>query len=340
MKSLDRDEVRRLLVRLPNWMGDTVMALPALRTIRNAWSGGTITLVGPWAQLVSGQDVGDEFVDAPHSLRDRARFIREIRSKPFDLAILLPNSFHSALLAWLGRVRWRVGYRGDARDFMLTHPVPPASESTHQVDQYLGLLEAIGISADERVPRFRVTEEARSSAQALMRSAGVEPERRPIGIQLGAAFGPSKRWIPERIVELVDRLHDDGLEVLLLGGREEEPLARWIADRARVRIPSLVGKDSPDLLPGLLFSCRALLSADSGPAHLAAAVGTPVVTIFGPTDPRKTRPLGEHQTALSAKVACSPCFLPHCPIDHICMTGISVGEVLDGLIRAAKAVGI
>ena len=181
-----------------------------------------------------------------------------------------------------------------------------------------------------------MTEEERFGARALMRSAGVEPESRPIGIQLGAAFGPSKRWLPERIVELADRLHDDGVGALLLGGREEEPLARWIADRARVRIPSLVGKDSPDLLPGLLFSCRALLSADSGPAHLAAAVGTPVVTIFGPTDPGRTRPLGERQTVLSAKVPCSPCFLPHCPIDHICMTGISVGEVRDGLIRSAR----
>jgi heptosyltransferase-2 len=169
-----------------------------------------------------------------------------------------------------------------------------------------------------------------------MRSAGVEPESRPIGIHLGAACGPSKRRIPERIVELAHRLHDDGVGALLLGGREEEPLARWIADRVRVRIPSLVGKDSPDLLPGLLVSCRALLSADSGPAHLAAAVGTPVVTIFGPTDPRKTRPLGERQIVLSAKVPCSPCFLPHCPIDHICMTGISVGEVRDGLIRSAR----
>jgi heptosyltransferase-2 len=197
------------------------------------------------------------------------------------------------------------------------------------VDAYLHLVESIGVSVRERIPRFTVTEDELARADELFWSLGIDPNSRLVGIQLGAAFGPSKRWIPERIVELVERLSKEGdAEPLLLGSREEEPLAQWIAERVSTPLHSLVGKETPDQLPAILARCRGLVSADSGPAHLAAAVGTPVVTLFGPTDPRKTRPLGERQSARWAQVSCSPCFLSHCPIDHVCMTNITTQQVL------------
>jgi heptosyltransferase-2 len=337
---LEPELIRRILVRLPNWLGDTVMALPALRAIRKSWPAGEITLAGPWAGLLSSQSVGDHFLNVRQEWRNPAGFVWSARSASFDLAVLFPNSFQSALFSWLGGIRWRVGYRSDGRGWLLTHPVPRPSGITHQVEEYLGLISAVGIPSGESIPRYSVTPRDADRAWEILRALGLGPESRFIGIQLGAAFGPSKRWLPERLVELVERLHAAvGAEPLLLGPMEEQPLAEWIAARTSVPVHSLVGKDNPDLLPAVLACCRALVSADSGPAHLAAAVGTPVVTLFGPTDPRKTRPLGPSQTALSAHVPCSPCFLPRCPIDHLCMKGITVQQVSENLGASLTSAG-
>jgi heptosyltransferase-2 len=337
MRPLDFTEVRRVLVTLPNWMGDTVMALPALRSIRDAFSTQTIVLVGPWAGLLRNQNVGDRLVERSRGLRKQLQLIRGLRSAAATLALLLPNSFHSALIAWLSGSRWRVGYRGDGRSLLLTQPVPSPPPLTHQVDAYLRLVESIGIAAHERLPRFTVTEGELARADELLGSLGIDPASPLVGIQLGAAFGPSKRWIPERIAELAERLSKEGdAEPLLLGSRDAEPLARWIVSRVSARLYSLVGKETPDQLPAILARCRALVSADSGPAHLAAAVGTPVVALFGPTDPRRTRPLGERQTVLWTQVPCSPCFLPRCPIDHPCMTSITTQQALSAVTEALR----
>ncbi|HLC42900.1 MAG TPA: lipopolysaccharide heptosyltransferase II, partial [Methylomirabilota bacterium] len=279
--------------------------------------------------------------------REQLRLIRGLRSDAATLALLLPNSFQSALIAWLSRSRWRVGYRSDGRSLLLTHPVPPPPLLMHQVDAYLRLVQSIGIAAHERTPRFTVTKDELARADRLLGSLGIDPASPLVGIQLGAAFGPSKRWIPERIAELAERLSKEGDgEPLLLGSREEEPLARWIAERVSAPLHSLVGKENPECLPAILSRCRAVVSADTGPAHLAAAVGTPVVTLFGPTDPRRSRPLGERQVVLWTQVPCSPCFLPRCPIDHPCMTSIttqqaltSVTESIQGSDREERALG-
>src|SRR3990172_9515083 len=145
MRPLDFTGVRRVLVTLPNWMGDTVMALPALRSLREAFSTQTIVLIGPWAGLLRNQSVGDRLLGGARGWREKLRLIPGLRSDAATLALLLPNSFQSALIAWLSRSRWRVGYRSDGRSLLLTHPVPPPPLLMHQVDAYLRLVQSIGI---------------------------------------------------------------------------------------------------------------------------------------------------------------------------------------------------
>ena len=163
--------------------------------------------------------------------------------------------------------------------------------------------------------------------RALLAESGAAPGRgRVIGIHLGAAFGPSKLWPPERVAELCARLREDGDVPLLLGTRDDQ----WLADAVtcHIAVASLVGRDRPALLPALLAELDALVCGDTGLGHLAAALGTPVVALFGPTDPRLTAPRGR-AAALTHPTPCAPCFYRACPIDHPCMRGITAAAVRD-----------
>jgi len=327
---VDTDAIRHLIVRTPNWLGDTVMALPALRALRAGLPGIRITLVGAWAGLLARQSVSDDWLAYPRAWPDRVAATRRIRALGADTALLLPNSLESALAAWLWGARRRVGFAADQRSGLLTHPVTPAAERRHQVEEYLALLEPFGLSPGEREPAWRY-EPARADAERLDRlfgSVGLRGKTPLVGIQLGAAFGPSKLWPVERTARLCDALASREISALLLGSPDDLASAEQVQALSASGVPSLVGRDSPELLPCLLARLDLLVSGDTGTAHLAAAVGLPVVTLFGPTDPRRTRPLGSLSVAVWKQAVCSPCFLRRCPIDHACMRSITVEEVL------------
>lgn len=331
---------RVIVVRVANWLGDTIMALPALSALRAARPAARITLVGRWAPLLAGQGVADITLAYPRGLAERRRLGRCFRQDRPDVALLLPNSFESALAAWWWRSKRRIGFDTDARRRLLTDAVVRPSPRRHQVDEYAALLAPLDIRVEEGAPptwRIEPSAELRGELDSLLKAAGVGPEARIIGFHLGAAFGDSKLWPAESLGQLSGRLRRAGLTPLLLGSAEDGPRADAVATAAGSPVASLVGRDRPALLPALLSRLSCLLSGDTGVAHLGAALGVPTVTLFGPTDPRLTAPLGARARVLYRAVACSPCFLRSCPIDHRCMRGIGVDDVEQQVREAVGA---
>lgn len=328
-----------LIVRLPNWLGDTVMALPALTALRAARPEALVAAIGPWAPLLTGQAVADILLRYPRGGRKRRRLGAAMRALRPDAAVLLPNSFESALAARRWGARIRLGYDTDMRRGLLTHVVELPSPRRHQIDEYAGLLETAGIPVQPGRPRWRVGHDvaAESAVTALLADAGCAGAAPLVGLHLGAAFGSSKLWPPASFAELAGQLRKRGLEPLLIGGAGDIAMAGAVSALARAPIASTVGRDYPEMLPRLLGRLGCLVSSDTGVAHLAAALGVPTVTLFGPTDPRLTSPRGDSGRIVEGRAPCAPCFLPRCPIEHVCMRAISAASVAEAVEEARAA---
>ena len=328
-----------ILVRLPNWLGDTVMALPALAALRAARPDALVTAIGPWAPLLAGQAVADAHLRYPRDGRLRRRLGALLREMKPDVAVLLPNSFESALAARRWGARIRLGYDADMRRVLLTHAASLPSPRRHQVDEFTGLLEAAGAPAVATRPSWRLGTDEAAEAQVttLLDEAGCSGAAPLVGLPLGAAFGSSKLWPPDSYAGLARGLVERGLEPLLIGSPDDVAVAAAVAARAGTPIASAVGRDRPEMLPRLLARLGCLVSGDTGVAHLAAAVGVPTVTLFGPTDPRLSAPRGRAGRSLEGLAPCAPCFLPRCPIDHVCMHAISVDSVAHAVEEARAA---
>ena len=325
-----------LLVRLPNWLGDTVMAVPTLQSLRAALlSEDRIAVAGPWARLLAGQGLVEPCVTYPRSWTGRLRTADSVARLRADTALVLPNSLESALAAWYWGSRRRIGYDTAGRGMLLTDRLPLPTPRRHQTDEYLGLLEPLGIQPTTREPRLRVPDDAAGEAQVSDLLARSAPGRALVGIHLGAAFGASKVWPADHVATLCTLLHDRGATPLLLGAPEDAALDRRVREQAGIPVPSLVGRDRPDLLPTLLAKLDALVSGDTGTAHLAAALGTSVITLFGPTDPELTAPRGP-ATVIVKGAPCAPCFYTRCPIDHVCMRAITAEEVADAVTASLR----
>ncbi|MEX2220940.1 MAG: glycosyltransferase family 9 protein [Candidatus Rokuibacteriota bacterium] len=326
------------LVRTPNWLGDTVMALPMLAALRAAEPGARITLVGRWATLLAGQGVADVVLPYPKPLAARRRLARALAAERADVALLLPSSIESALAAWRWRAARRVGYATDGRVALLTDALPLPAPRMHQVDEYAGLLAPLGVSGAAAAPEWKLRGDPGADVEVarLLAEAGLEAGVRPVGLHLGAAFGSSKLWPAESFGRLAQRLAAVDLTPLLLGTAEDAGTAAAVTRAAGTPVPTLVGRDRPALLPRILSRLRCLVSGDTGVAHLAAALGVPTVTLFGPTDRRLTAPRGRGSRALEHPAPCAPCFLPRCPIDHICLTRVEPEDVLNE-VRLAVA---
>jgi lipopolysaccharide heptosyltransferase II len=325
----------KIVVRLPNWLGDTVMAVPTLAALRGAWPGAPLLAAGPWATVLAGQGLADVLVTYPRAWGGRLRTADTVRRFGPDLVVVLPNSLESAVAAWYWGARRRVGFAGGGRAPLLTDAVMVPVPRPHQVDEYLVLAERAGAAALGREPRMAAPAadaEDRQAAARLLVEAGVPPRAVSprLGVQLGAAYGPSKLWPTERMIELCRLASKDGTTPILLGAPDDGPAAAAIT--GAVAVASLVGRDRPALLPALLAECDVLVSGDTGVAHLAAALGTPVVTLFGPTDPRLSAPRGPG-VVLTHPVPCAPCFYRACPIEHPCLHGITAETVHAAAMR-------
>jgi heptosyltransferase-2 len=296
----------------------------------------------------------DEYPHVDRVLIDRSRlswraYLTQARSQRrmrYDAAFLLPNSFRTALWAWLIGAQQRVGYAADARRWLLTHPIPIAhsrprprhrrdtserltAAGMHQVDAYLQLVAALQIPVVERLPVLVPSSQAEVEAEQLWSSHGLERQKRVVGLCPGAAYGPAKRWWPERFVALAQRLITEaGVKVVLFGGRDEVPLIDQICECLPSQAVSLAGQDTLASFVALAARCAVLVTNDSGALHIASAVGTPVVALFGPTDPRRTAPTTPRAFVVQRAVPCAPCFRTDCPYpDHPCMRLIAVDDV-------------
>ena len=322
------------VVVAPNWLGDCVMALPVLRAIRRASpQEGLAVLARPGtADLFRAEGSADTVLERSGLVGDAGR----LRAGRFAEAWLLPNSFRSAIAPWLAGIPQRIGYDTDHRSPLLTHALRPVSRTGHQLRDYDALLRSRGIEPDFDAPRLPVTVKALDRAVSSLDSAGIDRDEPLALLAPGAAFGWTKRWPVERYGALGALLKGRGLTCAAVIGPGEEALGAAVASAAGEHLPVL-GADLDPVELAALFSCaRVVVANDSGPMHLAAAVGVPVVAFFGPTDPGRTGPTGSPSRVLDRYVFCSPCYLKKCPYKHECMREISpemAAEAVEELIR-------
>jgi heptosyltransferase-2 len=318
-----------ILIRATNWIGDAVMSLPALRAVRARFPAAQISVLAkPW---VAALYEGERAITRVIPFETRWQAIRSLRAGHFDLGILLPNSFDSAVALRLGGVRRIVGYARDARSLLLSDAIPvprPGEIPRHERFYYLELLRrAQLIDSIPDVPEIRLDalEEKRRRGQSAFTSAGIPLP--VIGVSPGAAYGSAKRWLPERFAEAAQRLAADiGGSVAVFGSAAEKALCASVAGKAGAR--SFAGETSLRTFIDMAAACSLFLTNDSGAMHIAAAAGVPSVTVFGPTDENATGPLGEAAVRLRHPVECAPCLRRECPIDHRCMTRVTVEDVI------------
>ena len=346
------DNPQKILVRTPNWVGDAVISLPALEALHGRFPNAEIVLAAkPWVSDVyrNHPAVSRQMIFDPQGehqgIRGFLRYVRALREESFDGAILFQNAFHAAWMAWAARIPVRLGYARDGRGFLLTHPieVPPAAVYGHQVNYYLHLLFRAGLlSRLDPAPAIHLQLAAEESlwAAKYLEALGLTGPRFLLGLNPGGFHGPARRWLSERYAALADRLigslHAD---VLIFDDRGEISLAEEIA-RLMKHTPIIVESQvTLRQLMSLLGACRLVVSNDSGPMHLADALGVPVVCITGSTDERATGPLGLHARVARHRVPCSPCWLSVCPIDFRCMRGVTVEAAYQAVVDLIEEAG-
>ena len=332
-------------MRGTNWVGDAVLTVPALRELRRLFPRARLTLATrPWAEgIFAGADfIDDLLVTGNTSSRPAAVFneAREWRARRFDLAVLFPNAFAPALVAALARVPVRAGYATQGRSALLTHRVglPVWRSTRHEVFYYLNLVAELErklygtstVGKSEPDAGLRVTDARLREARLLLSENGARPARPLVAICPGSTNSRAKRWPAERFAAVADMLNEKlGVEVVLIGAREELDITEEVVRRMRARPVVLTGKTDLAQTAAVLKASDLLVTNDTGPAHIAAAVGCPVVVIFGPTNPFTTRPFSGSAEVVRRPPDCAPCMLRDCPIDHRCMTAITPEDVFE-----------
>jgi heptosyltransferase-2 len=337
----------RLLLRATNWVGDVVISLPALRALRaHHRKDRIVVLARPWvAELYRLlPEVDEVLVEEPKGRHagaaGRSTLATELREREFDRAILLPRSFETAWTAYRAGIPERWGYRGELRSPFLTHPIAHSRRpGEHEVFRHLRLVAATGVPMPE-VPdgTWPASDALRRSARARLAQAGI-PSGPFVAAHVASFAHAAKRWPQERFAALFDRLaKEHGLPVALLGSAAEAPVnARVASLSSTARVVDLAGKTSLPEVLGIVASAELFVGNDSGLAHLANAAGTPTAVVFGSTDPDATRPWDGPRPdgrpvrlrVVRRRALCAPCRFTRCPLDHACMTRVTVEDVLD-----------
>jgi heptosyltransferase-2 len=342
-----------IVVVSPNWLGDAVMALPAIADVRRAFPSARLVIAGRRVvselfRLVPGVD---EIVPLQWkgSFWDRSAFVADVKALRLlraDLAILLPNSFATAWLVTRARVPERWGYAADMRGALLTRAPSRPTESVHQGAYYQHLTRTLGIPSGPLEPALVIADDTRAAARELLRNTGWDGARPLVVFAPGAAYGTAKRWMPEHVAQVATNLvKEREATCVLVGSAGDTPTTQEVLAKvdpqAASHVINLSAQTNLQMLAGILAIASGCVANDSGAMHMAAAVGTPLIAIFGPTREYETAPLtrsGGRAEVLINPVSCRPCMLRECPIDHRCMTGISperVYGVVVGLISSA-----
>ena len=337
----------RLVVLAPNWLGDAVMALPAIADLRRHFPDAQMSIaarpaVAPMFTMVDGVDA---VITLPggggmRALTGWSADVRVLSAGAFDTAVLLPNSFATAFIASKAGIRERWGFATDWRGSMLTRAIAKPASGQHQRAYYQALTSALGIDPGPPFARVRPNAE---KARQLLRDIGLDLDEPFAVFAPGAAYGRAKQWLPERFAELADQIiHQRGWSVVMVGSDADRAACAEITrrlpqrDNRLNRLVDFCGKSDLATLAGVLSQAAAVVSNDSGAMHLAGAVGTKVVAVFGPTNERRTSPLAAGPDSpvpvvITHDVFCRPCMLRECPIDHRCMTRIPAAQVLKAI---------
>jgi heptosyltransferase-2 len=320
----------RTLVRSPNWLGDAVMSIPAVRAIKNGRPDAHVTVLAPaklgdlWRDVAEVDDVIR--IESGEGVFTIARRIR----RGFEAAVIFPNSLRTALEPWLAGIPRRVGFPGYRRSWLLNQVLrdkPPKKKPVrpqrprHQAHHYLELAKFIGADIAS----------ALDSAVCPTRPV---PRLPLLGLCPGAEYGPAKRWLPENFAAVIRQVAATcDCEWVLFGTEKDAGISEEILREFQGQHRNLIGRTTLGELIAELRTCDLLLTNDTGTMHLAASVGTPTVSIFGSTEPALTGPLGNGHRVLRHHVPCSPCFLRDCPLDLRCMKSISVDEVVRAIFQ-------
>lgn len=336
----------KILVRSANWIGDAVMSVPALRELRRAFPSDHITLHSrSWADgIFRDVDFIDEIVTYDPAkwrvldILDNSKFLR---SDAFDVVILFPNSFESALTAALSRIPMRIGYNKDARGLLLTDPiaVPEWKNRAHEAFYYLELVKAAIRRITGSEPLFGdpdshldISQERITEARDFLHDAGVDLSKPVIALGVGSQNSLAKRWPAENYARLADLLEPNA-NLIILGSKAETDAATKVVKLSNAKLTDLSGKTDLASAVAVLAAIDVMISNDMGLAHIAPSVGTRTFVLFGPTNPVTTRPFSENAEVITHPVDCSPCMLRECPIDHRCMTKIESEYVFERVLN-------
>jgi lipopolysaccharide heptosyltransferase II len=332
---------RRILILSPNWLGDAVMALPAIADVRRRYQGARLIVAArrSVADLFAlTPDVNDvvvlEWKGQALRVRSLNRDIAALRRVEADIALLLPNAFSAAWLVSRAGIRERWGYAADLRRPMLSRAIARPRRSVHQAEYYQHLVRELGIETGPLEPSLTVPQEAIVAARTLLTAKGWDASRPLVAVAPGAAYGTAKRWLPEHYATLLTKLVRTGAHCVLVGSASDTETTTWILGLVpateRAHVIDLSGATTLSSLAGVIAIAKTFVSNDSGAMHVASAVGAPVAAVFGPTREYETRPLPRHGAradVLIHPVWCRPCMLRECPIDHRCMKGLSPERV-------------
>jgi len=327
----------KILVRATNWVGDVVMSTPALSAIKKNFPDSTVTVLvkPPLNELFQQNPAVDDVI-----LYDRKRLYKgptglarlawELRGRKFDRAILLQNAFEAALVSFLANIPVRMGYSTDGRGMLLTHPVKVKEETRkkHQVHYYIEMLSSLGLKADDPTPRLYLGATDEALADGLL-AGFAGPDDLIVGVNPGAQYGEAKRWPPERFGAVADKLiAAHGARVVILGGPGDIGAASAVEASMKGRALNLAGKTSVRALMGVIGRLSLFITNDSGPMHVAAALGTPTVALFLSTDHIATGPFSQKAKVVREPVTCSPCLKRTCPDgSYACMEKVTADRV-------------
>ena len=332
MGSLSGETIKKIMIRTPNWIGDAVMTTPAMAVVRVFFPTAEIVVVAnpPVAELFSPHPDCDRVIrydkkGEHQGISGRLEFYRVLRREHFDLAILFQNAIEAALISRLAKIPRRAGYSTDGRRFLLSHPVPVGERERlwHHTDYYLRMLAALGITGSKEPLQLNVTATEARKAREILGTG------RWVAVNPGASYGAAKRWFPDRFATVADQLVERyQVKIVLTGGTGEQDIGRDIQNFMTHTPLNLVGKTTVREMMAILEQCCLLITNDSGPMHIAAALKTPLVAIFGPTDHTTTSPATAEARIVRKDTLCAPCLLRQCPTDHQCMKAVTADDVL------------
>jgi heptosyltransferase-2 len=333
----------KIVVRAPNWVGDSILSLPAMSVIKKNYPEAELYVAAQeWVKdLYAMSDLFSGIISLPEKkdfkhLRVSAQNLSDSR---FDVGILFTNSFASALMFAMAKIPQRWGYKKDGRGFLLTKGVSlrHATNRVHQAHYYLDLLSGLGLKKFSKEPSIAVDPREMTRTEEWLGSLNIRINRPLIAINPGAHYGSAKRWPAEKYAELASLLQNRmKAKILVIGSVDETPLAETIATQMKENPHVLTGKTSLSRLAAVLSLVDLLVTNDTGPMHLANFLKIPLVALFGPTEPARTGPFLQPATVIHKGAPCWPCFYRDCPYDHQCMMNISSEEALEACQRLIK----